>query len=46
MVDAARALFVGTEAGNDIWGAVLWSLAIIAVFGMLSVWRYKPAVGR
>jgi ABC transporter DrrB family efflux protein len=46
MVDAARALFVGTEAGNDIWGAVLWSLAIIAVFSVLSVWRYRRAVGR
>jgi ABC transporter DrrB family efflux protein len=46
MVDAARALFIGTEAGNDIWGAVAWSLAIIAVFSMLSVWRYRRAVGR
>ena len=46
MVDAARALFVGTPAGNDIWGAVVWSLAIIAVFGALSVRRYQRAVGR
>jgi ABC transporter DrrB family efflux protein len=46
MVDAARALFIGTPAGNDIWLAVLWSLAIIAVFSMLSVWRYRRAVGR
>jgi ABC transporter DrrB family efflux protein len=46
MVDAARALFVGTEAGNDIWGAVVWSLVIIAVFSVLSVWRYRRAVGR
>jgi ABC transporter DrrB family efflux protein len=46
MVDAARALFIGTEAGNDIWLAVVWSLGIIAVFGMLSVARYKRAVGR
>jgi ABC transporter DrrB family efflux protein len=46
MVDAARSLFIGTEAGNDVWGAVAWSLAIIAVFGMLSVWRYRRAVGR
>ena len=46
MVDAARSLFIGTEAGNDIWAAVAWSLAIIAVFGMLSVWRYRRAVGR
>jgi ABC-2 type transport system permease protein len=46
MVNAARALFVGTPAGNAIWGAVLWSIAIIGVFGMLSVWRYRRAVGR
>jgi ABC transporter DrrB family efflux protein len=46
MVDAARALFIGTPAGNDIWGAVAWSIGIIAVFGMLSVWRYRRAVGR
>jgi ABC-2 type transport system permease protein/oleandomycin transport system permease protein len=46
MVDAARALFIGTPAGNDIWLSVAWSLAIIAVFGMLSVWRYRRTVGR
>jgi ABC transporter DrrB family efflux protein len=46
MVDAARALFLGTPAGNDIWGAVAWSLGIIAVFSVLSVWRYRRAVGR
>jgi hypothetical protein len=46
MVDAARALFVGTEAGNDIWGAVAWSLGTIAVFGLLSTARYQRAVGR
>jgi ABC transporter DrrB family efflux protein len=46
MVDAARALFIGTEAGNDIWGAVAWSIGIIAVFSVLSVWRYARAVGR
>jgi ABC-type uncharacterized transport system permease subunit len=46
MVDAARALFIGTEAGNDIWAAVAWSLGIIAVFGMLSIARYQRAVGR
>jgi ABC transporter DrrB family efflux protein len=46
MVDAARALFVGTPAGNDIWLAVLWSLGIIAVFSALSVWRYRRALMR
>ena len=46
MVDAARALFVGTPAGNDVWGAVAWAVGIIGVFGALSVWRYRRAVTR
>jgi len=46
MVDAVRALFVGTPAGNHVWLAVAWSLGIIVVFGLLSVWRYRHAVGR
>jgi ABC-type multidrug transport system permease subunit len=46
MVDATRALFLGTPAGNDIWLSVLWSLGIIVVFGALSVWRYRRAVTR
>jgi ABC transporter DrrB family efflux protein len=46
MVDAIRALFLGTPAGNDVWGAVVWCVAIIGVFGTLSVWRYRQAVTR
>jgi ABC-2 type transport system permease protein/oleandomycin transport system permease protein len=46
MVDAARALFVDTPAGNDVWLAVVWAIAITAVFGVLSVWRYRRAVTR
>jgi ABC transporter DrrB family efflux protein len=46
MVDAARALFVGTPAGNDIWLSIVWAIAITAVFSVLSVWRYRRAVGR
>ena len=45
MVDAVRALFVGAPAGNDIWGAVAWSVGLIAVFGTLAVRRYRTAVG-
>jgi ABC-2 type transport system permease protein/oleandomycin transport system permease protein len=44
MVDAIRALFLDTPAGNDVWLAVVWCFAIIAVFGGLSVWRYRRAV--
>ena len=46
MVDAVRALFIGTPAGSSIWLAVVWSLGFIAVFGVLSSWRYRRAVGR
>jgi ABC transporter DrrB family efflux protein len=46
MVDAARALFVGTPAGNDVWGAVAWAVGITAVFGALSIWRYRRVVAR
>ncbi len=45
-VDAIRALFLGAPAGNDVWGAVAWSLGITAVFAFLSVNRYKRAVVR
>jgi ABC-2 type transport system permease protein/oleandomycin transport system permease protein len=46
MVDATRALFLGTPAGNDVWGAVVWALGIIAVFSALAVWRYRRAITR
>jgi ABC transporter DrrB family efflux protein len=46
MVDAARALFVGTPAGNDIWLSIVWALAIAVVFAALSIWRYRTAVAR
>jgi ABC-2 type transport system permease protein/oleandomycin transport system permease protein len=46
MVDAMRALFVGTPAGDSAWLAVLWSVAIALVFGTLAVWRYRRAVAR
>jgi ABC transporter DrrB family efflux protein len=43
-VDAMRALWIGDPAGNSIWGAVLWSVGLSALFGYLSVGRYKRAV--
>jgi ABC transporter DrrB family efflux protein len=46
MVDAARALFLGTPAGNDVWLAALWCLGIVAVFAPLAAWRYRRAVTR
>jgi ABC-type multidrug transport system permease subunit len=44
VVDATRALFVDTPAGNDVWAAVAWCVGLIAVFGALSVYRYRRAV--
>lgn len=43
VVDALRALWMGDPAGNTIWGAVAWSLAIIAVFAPLAVAKYRKA---
>ncbi len=45
-VNAMRALFLGAPAGNDVWGAVLWSIGIAAVFGALAVAKYRRAVVR
>jgi ABC transporter DrrB family efflux protein len=46
MVDAVRALFLDIPADNSVWLAVLWSLAIVAVFAPLSAWRYRRSVQR
>ena len=43
VVDAMRALWVGTPAGNNVWGAVAWSLGIMVVFAPLAVMRYRRA---
>jgi ABC transporter DrrB family efflux protein len=43
-VDAMRALFLGAPAGNSIWGALLWTIGIAALFAFLSVTRYKRAM--
>jgi ABC transporter DrrB family efflux protein len=41
VVDAMRSLWIGAPAGNNIWGAVVWSLVILAVFAPLAVARYR-----
>jgi ABC-2 type transport system permease protein/oleandomycin transport system permease protein len=46
VVDAMRALWLDAPAGNDIWGAVAWSLGLIALFSVLAVRRYRRAVTR
>jgi ABC transporter DrrB family efflux protein len=45
VVDAMRALWVGAPAGNYVWGAIAWSVAIIVVFSPLAVARYRHAAG-
>jgi ABC transporter DrrB family efflux protein len=40
-VDALRSLWVGLPAGNHVWQAVLWTIAITAVFAPLAVARYR-----
>ena len=44
VVDAARALFLDTPAGNDVWAAFAWSVGLILVFSVLSVRRYRRAI--
>jgi ABC transporter DrrB family efflux protein len=42
-VDAMRSLWLGAPAGNNVWGAFVWSFVIIAIFAPLAVWRYRRA---
>jgi high-affinity Fe2+/Pb2+ permease len=38
-----RALWIGTPAGNYVWGAVAWAAVILVVFAPLAVARYRRA---
>jgi ABC transporter DrrB family efflux protein len=40
-VNAMRSLWLGAPAGNNVWGAIVWALVIIAVFAPLAVARYR-----
>jgi len=44
IVDAIRALWLGAPAGNSVWGALAWSVGLIAFFAPLATWRYKRTV--
>jgi ABC transporter DrrB family efflux protein len=46
IVDAMRHLWLGAPAHNSVWGAVVWSLVIVAVFAPLATARYRRAAGR
>lgn len=43
VVDAMRALWLGTPAGNSVWGAVAWSFILIAIFVPIAVAKYRQA---
>ena len=45
VVDAMRALWLGAPAGDNVWGAVAWSLALIAIFAPLAVAKYRRISG-
>jgi len=45
VVDAMRHLWIGYPAGNYVWGAVVWSIVISAVFAPLAVRKYRRAAG-
>jgi ABC-2 type transport system permease protein/oleandomycin transport system permease protein len=45
VVDAMRHLWLGAPAHNSVWGAVVWSFVIVAVFAPLAVARYRRAAG-
>jgi ABC-2 type transport system permease protein/oleandomycin transport system permease protein len=46
IVDAMRSLWLGLPAKNYVWGALVWSLAILVVFAPLAVARYRRAAGQ
>jgi ABC transporter DrrB family efflux protein len=43
VVDAMRALWLGSPAGNHIWLAIVWCFVIIAIFAPLAVSKYRRA---
>ena len=45
IVDAMRHLWLGAPAGDSVWGAVVWSFVIVAVFAPLAVARYRRTAG-
>ncbi len=43
VVNAVRALWLDAPAGNYVWGAVAWTLGLIAIFAPLAVRAYRRA---
>jgi ABC-2 type transport system permease protein/oleandomycin transport system permease protein len=45
VVNAMRSLWVGAPAHDYVWGAVIWSVAIIVIVAPQAVGRYRHAAG-
>ena len=45
-VDAMRALWLGAPAGDAVWGAFAWTVAVMVVFAALAVGRYRRVSAR
>ena len=45
VVNAMRSLWVGAPAGNSVWGAFAWAIAILVIFAPLAVRRYRMSAG-
>ena len=43
IVDAMRALWLGTPAGDSIWLAFVWCIGLTAIFAPLAVAKYRRA---
>jgi ABC-2 type transport system permease protein/oleandomycin transport system permease protein len=41
MVNAIRALWLGAPAGNNVVGALAWTVGFIAVFAPIAIMRYR-----
>jgi ABC-2 type transport system permease protein/oleandomycin transport system permease protein len=41
VMNAARALMLGTPAGTSVWESLGWGVGMLAVFGSLAVRRYR-----
>ncbi|MDN4481257.1 ABC transporter permease [Demequina muriae] len=41
LVDAVRALMDGASAGGEMVWVIGWSAALVAVFGSLTMWKYR-----
>jgi ABC transporter DrrB family efflux protein len=46
VIDALRALWLDAPAGDAVWGSLVWSAALIAIFAPLAVGRYRRVSSR